>query len=76
MKPIQELIRLKNTLRNDIDNKQSDSMFLSTVRNAENKLHLLRDRLETVDILLKNYIVLQWLYDSNISDNDVLDTEK
>jgi|ETNvirnome_2_130_1030620.scaffolds.fasta_scaffold00469_12 hypothetical protein len=76
MKPIQELIRLKNTLKNDIDNKQSDSMFLSTVRNAENKLHLLRDRLETVDILLKNYIVLQWLYDSNISDNDVLDTEK
>ena len=76
MKAIQEVMRLKNALDSEITQKQTDPMFLDTVRDASGKLRQLRQKRETVGSILDNYIVWQWLLDTGITDSDVLNTEK
>ena len=76
MKNMVDLIALDRELTQRLDFLNGDSSFLQTDR-AQSKINTLIERLRVVEVIKKNYEVIQWLMgDGDVTRAKLIDQDK
>ena len=76
MKNMVDLIALDRELTQRLDFLNADSSFLQTDR-AQSKINTLIERLRVVEVIKKNYEVIQWLMgEDEITRAKLIDQDK
>ena len=76
MKNMVDLIALDRELTQRLDFLNADSSFLQTDR-AQSKINTLIERLRVVDVIKKNYEVIQWLMEEgDVTRAKLIDQDK
>jgi len=76
MKNMVDLIALDRELTQRLDFLNADSSFLQTDR-AQSKINTLIERLRVVEVIKKNYEVIQWLMgDGDVTRAKLIDQDK
>ena len=76
MKNMVDLIALDRELTQRLDFLNADSSFLQTDR-AQSKINTLIERLRVVEVIKKNYEVIQWLMgEGDVTRAKLIDQDK
>ena len=76
MKKMVDLIALDRELTQRLDFLNADSSFLQTDR-AQSKINTLIERLRVVEVIKKNYEVIQWLMgEDEVTRAKLIDQDK
>ena len=76
MKKMVDIIALDRELTQRLDFLNADSSFLQTDR-AQSKINTLIERLRVVEVIKKNYEVIQWLMgDGDVTRAKLIDQDK
>ena len=76
MKKMVDIIALERELTQRLDFLNADSSFLQTDR-AQSKINTLIERLRVVEVIKKNYEVIQWLMEEGeVTRAKLIDQDK
>ncbi len=76
MRKIVDVIALERELENRLDVLNADSVFLDTDK-AQSKINSLIERLQVVQLIKKNFEVIEWLMgNDNITRKHLLDQDE
>jgi len=76
MRKIVDIIALERELENRLDVLNADSVFLDTDK-AQSKINSLIERLQVVQLIKKNFEVIEWLMgNDNITRKHLLDQDE
>ena len=76
MRKIVDVIALERELENRLDVLNADSVFLDTDK-AQSKINSLIERLQVVQLIKKNFEVIEWLMgNDNITRKHFLDQDE
>ena len=76
MKKMVDLIALERELTQRLDFLNADTTFLQTDK-AQSKINTLIERLRVVEVIKKNYEVIQWLMgDGDVTRAKLIDQDK
>ena len=76
MKKMVDIIALDRELTQRLDFLNADTAFLQTDR-AQSKINTLIERLRVVEVIKKNYEVIQWLMgDGDVTRAKLIDQDK
>ena len=73
MRPVIELISLRNNFISLLDKYKNDNQFRAMVSNATEQIISLERKIKLVEDMIDNYPLFQWLYGGNATQESILD---
>ncbi len=74
LRPIQEFMRLGNSLDRRINLLSEDQMYMAQP-NSMRHINKMRDRRRMVQMVIDNFIMFQWMIDHSITDDNLMNEQ-